>query len=577
MHLTIKRGDEWAQTRIVLGESGRKDYDHAQTDGVEVFVYGYPYHKANKRWLAASELCQSYLQSELGFVDQTDGVYAIVVLDRMKAKCLVIIDRYAIYNLVYTKRGGNFTISDSMGELLTQLPKVSIDRRSLLDFCNFGFVLGNKTHIDGIYQFKPAAVHTIDSNLDISEESYWKFVGEWASSKVLSKEELRALFNHNILTAFALGERVSMPLTGGLDSRVALSACLPKKERLHCYTHGIEGCLDIKIARTISAMVGISHDAYTLTEEWVANIPQTAEKHAEVMDGRVTAILSAHLENSFSHEATRGEVFFTGVGGEMLRCYYAKPDLLNLTSYEDVAANLRKRIQLHAPFDVYADHDPEEVKLLLDASVLEEIKNAKVEDPVLLAEDFYLRNRIGNFASPQVRMIGQRFKIFNPYLNANILESVPFFDIEEKRRGDLQKYILSRNSSELSNIPTNHEEITAIKKAAPKQYRRKALNKVAKALFGRSLFQVSSGVPPSVIARFTDYPSWLRNYHSEYVTEVLDHNSMLLKEFFSKGRLNSVVDSFLSGEERLCYFVTNIMTLEIWFRKMSERTNVEIH
>ena len=142
------------------------------------------------------------------------------------------------------------------------MPKASINRRSLLEFLNFGYVMGTKTHIEGVYQFKPAAVYTISSDLHMTENPYWQYItqGDEAPSRALTKEELRTLFNQNILATLQLGEKISLPLTGGMDRRVTLSACLPEKERLHCYTHGIEGCLDIEIARKIAAMVGVPHD-----------------------------------------------------------------------------------------------------------------------------------------------------------------------------------------------------------------------------------------------------------------------------------------------------------------------------
>jgi len=582
MHLTIKR-EQIGQAKFVFENERRNDYDHTEADGVEVFVYGYPYHNINKTWISARQVSHYYLQNEFDFVTDVEGSYAIIILDRQKGKCLVIIDRCGIYNFLYTKHGETLTISDNMGELLTELPKVRVNRRSLLEFLNFNFVCGDKTHIEGVYQFKPATVHTISSGLHITENSYWQYItqedGEF--SKALSKEELRDLFNQNILTAFQLGEKVSLPLTGGLDSRVEFSACLPKKERLHCYTHGIEGCLDIEIARRIAAIAGISHDVYTLGEEWVKNIPQAAGRLAQVLDGMVNAILSAHLENSITNEMAggRGEVFLTGVGGEMLRCPYARPDLLDLTSHEDVAANLCERMRVPpAPLDVYTDYDPTEVKLLLDASMLEEIKNVKTKNPVLLSEHFYVRNIIGNFSPPGMRMFGRHFKIFNPFLHANILGSIPFFDREEKWGGKLHRYIFSKNSSQFASMPTRNEEIARMRKAVSKQPVYKGVaNQLARKLLGKEIFRSRSTGGPSVIDRTTDYTSWLRNYHSEYVINVLDHDRMILKEFFNKERLNSVVNSFLSDEGSLYYFVTNVMTLEIWLRKMSERTKIEIH
>ena len=578
MHLTIKKG-QIGQAKVVFEHDSRKDYDHAEADGVEVFVYGYPYHNVNRAWISALQLNHYYLQSGLDFVTDMEGSYAIIILDKQKEKCLVIIDRYGVYNLLYTTYGDNLVISDNTGELLAELPKASINRRSLLEFLNFGYVMGTKTHIEGVYQFKPAAVYTISSDLHMTENPYWQYItqGDEAPSRALTKEELRTLFNQNILATLQLGEKISLPLTGGMDSRVTLSACLPKKERLHCYTHGIEGCLDIEIARKIAAMVGVPHDVYAVNKEWIKNIPQIAERHAESLDGRINAILTAHLENSLANEMPRGEVFFTGIGGEMLRWYYTHAGFLGLTTHEEVAAALRERVQRSVSFDVYADYDSAEIKQLLDASMLETIKDTAIKDPCRLVEYYYIHNTVFNFDSPQVKMVGRHFKIFNPYLNARIMESIPFFGDEDKRDRGLHKYIVSKNSPRISNVSTSQEEVEKVKKAYSRQpLYKKAANKLTRELFGRELFRLRSTRLSSAILRSTDYPSWLPRYHKEYVTGVLDYDRMNLKGLFNKGQLNSVVNSFLSGEGSLCYFVTNIMTLEIWLRKMIERTEIEI-
>lgn len=586
MHLTIKR-EQIGQAKVVFEHDGRKDYDHAEGNGLEVFVYGYPYHNVNRAWISARQVSHYYLQNGLDFVTGMDGSYAITILDKQKGRCLVIIDRYGVYNLLYTTHGDNLVISDNMGELLAELPKVSINRRSLLEFLNFGYILGIKTHIEGVYQFKPAAVHTISSGLHITENSYWQFVTQEGGvpSRALTREELRTLFNQNILATLQLGEKISLPLTGGLDSRVTFSACLPEKERLHCYTHGIEGCLDIEIARKIAAMVGIPHDVYTINKEWIKNIPQIAERHAEALDGRINAILSAHLDNSLTNEVNRGEVFLTGIGGEMLRWYYTHDGFLGLTSHEEVAATLRERIQRTASFDVYTDYDSTEVKQLLDSSMLETIKDTTIKDPCRLVEYYYIHNTVFNFDSPQVRMVGRHFKIFNPYLNARIMESIPFFNDEDKMNRGLHKYMISKNSPQIASVPTSQEEVDGIREEIARMRKagfkhplyKRAANKLTRELFGRELFRLRSTRLSSPILRSTDYPSWLPRYHKEYVTGVLNNDRMILKEFFNKGELNSAVNLFLSGEGKLCYFVTNIMTLEIWLRKMNERTKIEIH
>lgn len=574
MYLKCVQGDFWSKAKIMLGDSRQKDYDHFQNSEVEVFIYGYPYDEAKAVWLSAADLCQLYSRQGTKFAGEIEGYYTILILDQAEEKCLVITDRYGIYNLFFFASPDAIIISDNIGEIVSHLPSVKLNRQSIMEFLNFGFVLGTKTHIKGIEKFKPATIYAVTNGLILSEETYWQYFS--GKERGETKAGLRDLFNSHISTGLKLEERISLPLTGGFDTRTILSTCLPAKERLHCYTHGLRSSFDVKIARKISWMFDIPYDVYSLDDRWERNIPLAAEKNAEIFNGMINLFLYMHLEYSLVKEQGEGEVLFPGIsGGEIFRGYYVTPDVINAKSSDDVASALRKRLQLSPAFDVYQDLDRNQLESLLNEFISQELQKAKVGDPVSLAEYLCLANGASNFLAYSQRLAGKYFKLFNPYIYHKLADAIPSFDVKEKLSGALNQYIISRNNPALEKVlmdtglcvnPRDPQMRLKSFLVRGLNFLKQRANLVSAKLFGTKIFGTQ---------RYVDYSLWLRTYHTQYVRDVVDYQKMILRSLFDRQRLEVQVDSFLNGKSSLLHFITGIMSLEIWLKRIGERTYID--
>ena len=114
----------WDTVRFAFTDD-RKDCDSFDTkEGLLVFVYGYPFKEDH--WVSAQEIAGLCSEGGFGFVHDIDGVYSIVVLDRIKRQCFVIVDRYGVYTLFYTQSDDSVLISDSVRELVRNMPRVTL-------------------------------------------------------------------------------------------------------------------------------------------------------------------------------------------------------------------------------------------------------------------------------------------------------------------------------------------------------------------------------------------------------------------------------------------------------------------
>lgn len=567
MRLSLSKKD-WNQVSFEI-KAHQKDYSHMEENGLSVFIYGYPFSAISRRWLSPQDVLRLYPIKGLEFIDDVEGVFTIVILDKTKKLCSVIVDRYGIYSLFYMKKKDSIILSDRLEEITAHAPSTTLNRQSIIEYLNFGHKLGNKTHIKDIYEFEGATVYQIDKQLKISQKAYWKFLGRPRGDNV-SDEQLYDMFNDHIMTAMNLEEKVSLPLTGGVDTRTIFSACIPNKNRLHCYTHGVKNAFDATTARGICKHFRVPHSFYELEKDWVRDIPRELERNADIFNGLVPALSWLHINSSYEQEKDRGELLMLGVlGNQLWRAAFA-PKIDDSMNIDDVSrAIVGKYTKVNASLTVYDDYNAEGVVGLLRDSVKDELtKDPNADNPVRLCELFAMRNYSYNWAGNSIKFMGKHFKIFGSLLHKEILQYIPLISFKEKRQGRLQKYIITKNSPYLGSLFLDNEEtinnLSAVKRHIVLflQDYRLGLNKISKKLLKRDIFKVPTAV-------YTDYPSWLR-YHERFLLEILDYRHMLSRRLFNRSKLEGLIDSFLEGDNSLTKFMLHLVSLEMWLRRIGK-------
>jgi asparagine synthetase B (glutamine-hydrolysing) len=559
MLIILEKRESWAGVEITAADGPPRDRHDG--GGIEVAVVGYPYDRIRVEWLTAGDIHRRYLENGAAFTDDLEGSYAVLILDRNRRRCFVIIDPYKIFTLFHAALpDGSLIISDSIPEIARHLRDKRINKTAALEFFNFGFMLGNKTLLEGVSTFGPGRIYTIDDGLAIGEESYWSFLGGEGDTK---PNELIDAFDKHVANGLRLSDRISMPLTAGLDSRTVLSACMGARERLHCYTHGQRSSDDVRIARKIARRFGIKHDYYEIGEDTIPNIPSIARSMSFSCNGLINTVTTAHFPASFERESEKGDMFFSGIGGELLRSYYMPSGAERLDTLGAFAGAIRRKIQFGADNGIYRGMGTGDVQDTLDRSVQAELSGYSTDDPHALSERFYLENRIGNFLALSMRLLGRYFKTFNPFLEREMLRLIPRLPAADKAGGGLQTRIILHNAPGLARILMDRARIvdssdsTALMKHLA--LRPFVLAKIyANKLTGRSLFNFS----------FTDYDRWLKHYHRDFVMETLDHDHMRLAPLFDGAGLENLANRFLDTRSNLLGFVTNIMSAEIFLREL---------
>lgn len=540
-------------------EENLRDLSHCDDGTLGVVVYGYPYNLATKKWVKAQDFMSLYREHGKQAIDPIDGVFSIICLDRLKKRTYVFSDPYKIYTYYIKESKDSVIISTTLGDINRELNDYTLDEQGILEFLNFGFVLGIKTIYKGIETVPGGTIYCIDDKLNIKKEYYVNYLKSDKGSA--TKHDFYDEFTNVLATASSLSQSISLPLTGGLDSRTTLSGCLKFKEKIHCYTHGFKNSDDVKIASKISKLVGVNHSAYTyLGEDFVMSIPDKAHMLAKAYQGMLNSVLFSHLCYSYEQESKLCDTHFTGVAGGLYRNYYSSGH--TITSINNLAQLLKRKITKTNELNFLNTEGLHQV--LLD-SILTELQSYNSDDVAYLSNMFLLKNRTPNFAGPSARFIGKNFNVFFPYLSKKLLAII--LDIREKDlREGLQNYTIMQNSQQLANYPLDRGRVirnTFRNKARTKLYYlptfcKKATNK----LLGRKVFSF----------RYIDYCYWLKTDLKDFVLEILDYDTLAIKSFFSEDDFRTKLHRFLHGTKDYSYFYTNMMTLQLYLQNVASIT-----
>ncbi|MCT4647697.1 MAG: hypothetical protein N4A74_22100 [Carboxylicivirga sp.] len=211
-------------------------------------------------------------------VKDLSGCFQIIVVDKQKQELVVIQDRWGTYPLFYTQNSNGIIVSDDHRKLLNS--DSSYDSKALVEFIGLGHVLGDKTLIKGIREFKPhhvARIQVHNQKPTITEESYWQYRLSFGkadfkqSSKAFAQlwqERSKILFDG----IKSIGSNCYIPLSAGLDSRLLAASAethglTQSNLTFGCGLDNIEIETALKVSRCLSNSLGhyilnINHAGY---------------------------------------------------------------------------------------------------------------------------------------------------------------------------------------------------------------------------------------------------------------------------------------------------------------------------
>jgi asparagine synthase (glutamine-hydrolysing) len=206
----------------------------------------------------------------LSFLAECDGLFTAVLFDPSNRKLHWISDCYGFKHLFFAEWSGGLAWASEQ-KCFQALPGYSpkIDRTAVLDYVAKGQFPGDRSWFEQVWLLPPATILTWDcATRAKSMRRYWSWDGirpmQGRVDPAAIAEELGRLFMDSVRRRTNPGERILVPLSGGLDSRAILAALPAGLDSVTAFTFGSTGCVDIRTAARVAARRGVSHRTFAI-------------------------------------------------------------------------------------------------------------------------------------------------------------------------------------------------------------------------------------------------------------------------------------------------------------------------
>ena len=194
-------------------------------DGHIYRLNGNPYD-SDKNFELGNLLISILLKGHENDFLKVQGNYNIAIYDPTDHRLLVFNDIFGPRKLYYSLKKKTFIFSPEMkGICAVDYASQNIDWKSVADFLNFGYVLGEKTFFDDIKSLSSATSLNLTSSgkHTIAVRKYWHPIYTESQTNLKdSTEKCYSLLKSSIIDKTQTKDKLISPISGGLDSRLIL-------------------------------------------------------------------------------------------------------------------------------------------------------------------------------------------------------------------------------------------------------------------------------------------------------------------------------------------------------------------
>ncbi len=310
--------------------SGADNLEHYETQDHRIYWRGLVYSSGVAAGLAtvtklASGLRDHNLQQ---LAPSLRGSFLLMVQDKLSGDSFVLVDNSGLYHAFYSDAG----ISTSFLDLaaLEGLKATDFDPETLVEFLHFGFISFDRTLFRSIRKLPPEKIGRVSRTGGVSLIP--KSLADLGSPAPYSLEKVLADFTESVA-----GERVSVDLTGGMDTRFLSIVLQYSGLDFEVAIRGNENDVDVNIAREVAAALGkelnVCHPHIDGVESQLANV-------LEICDGLFDVVQSYGALQLQYERARRGITLAVSAGGgELYRDHFWLQDL---PFYSRKRANLHR-------------------------------------------------------------------------------------------------------------------------------------------------------------------------------------------------------------------------------------------
>jgi asparagine synthase (glutamine-hydrolysing) len=270
-------------------------------------------------------LLLSYLSKGEQFVDEINGWFAGVLVDRRRRVVLLLNDRFGVHRIYCHEEKDTFTFASEAKSIFSVRPATrALSTEGLGHFLGFGNVFDNRTLFEGVSLLPGGSSWEISDPSNIRKRRYFR-PQTWAERPQLDAAtfytKLRDTLAEILPAYFRSTTPVGVSLTGGLDTRLVMAGLPADALPAAAYTYGgiYRECFDVDVARSVAKACGLSHETIALGDDFFTDFETFAKQTVWLTDGSLD-ICGSH-EVYYSRAARQlAPIRLTGnYGSEVLR------------------------------------------------------------------------------------------------------------------------------------------------------------------------------------------------------------------------------------------------------------------
>lgn len=583
-------GAAWADEQCAIGNVGLPvngeqrlivNRDERRAAAFSGYIYGWKDNTAqgtHGRLDKAGRLLSIYKEIGADYVRKIDGSFNAVVVDSNQRQLILGADRMGHRQLYYYEDDACFLFATEIKALLAyERFDRTVDRRGIADYFNFSYCLGDRTFFERVKRF-PGGYIAIVTPENTSFERYWDFHFDHESTSSIPElvEELDTVYRGVIRKQIGDTKDVIVPLSGGLDSRFIIAHVLDMGIEPHCFTHGVPGCLDLKVAEEVASTLNLKHHRFVdIQPQWFV---ESHDRFVYLTDGMVNANPCMLLAISAQYGLpARSTVFANGIFGGPTNfgsSYFRAYDIVDHMSHEDQIGNLRRSLfgdlATDESYEKFAPGFREMARTQYGISLEEEfVKHRGVSERFHHQKDvFFIRNRLTRFMN-QVDcnryMWHDHFALYDDALLDFYLRLPSKIKCSRKFFSEYFKTKLP----ELARITYQGTGVNLYEKPSAWLQRRRKWTKQFRYYIGR----LSAGkINLYDLSTYYQYDQWFRTHKPlrEFVTSLLLDKKTLERGYVDRDGLTKLISWQKRGGNNFGA-LSAMSSLESWFRQFVDR------
>jgi len=499
------------------------------------------------------------------FIFKLKGAFNIIIWDSKEKKLTVINDRYGLRPIYYSQHNNKLYLASEVKTILTcnDVSK-NINDSAIASLFFFGFVMGDETYFE-LIKLLPSASFLIFKNGEVSISNYWNFNfldRKEGKGQDYYEEALGGLILQAIQRHVRDNVRVTVPLSGGLDSRTILASIRKEYYPINTVTFGTKDMDDVRIAKLVSDALGTNHHFLEIFPEDIIN---HAEKIVNVTDGMISFL---HSTGNMKLGLIRDYTDVCLDGMQPFGSFFSPFSVFKRKEKLLIAEHLFQPISIDLAKSIFTHSYYEKIKSYPKGIIQDISKRCKFKYIGNIIDYSIATQYVRRFVNCGNLVKRTHVEVRSPFFDNDLVDFIINTPPNERRYQYLYTRTFSRLFPELSKIPWEKTGLpidatnTFIKMTLHliRKHLKKKISMVDRKLTDNRYSKVSS------INLFAKYAQWSRENENlvRFIRRTLLDGKAHTRSILNIKTVERVLEEHISGKCNHIELISRLLTFGLW-------------